>query len=983
MKRRTRFWTSGFIKWIYLLLVCALFLTLLGFPSVKSAQAAGQVYYVDNSNGRDTNNGLSENTPWKTIAKVNSVSFVPGDQILFKRGETWKAILTPLTSGIAGSPIVFGSYSTGPLPIIDCENSRWTSVDMDGKSYLTFQELDCRAGPYYGLAAETNGADHITVQDCVITGAAYNGIRIANSQYILVENCHISDCDSSGIAFVKNILYSRAHNNVVHDCFEAGIMLGETITTNQGCYYNEIDGNDCYANKIGGLYLNRADHNLIHDNHFHHNIGGNEPYGIGVRSGSYNEIYDNEINDNAVHGIEVFSADTSASMPLDYTSNGNKIYQNKIYNNALSGIAITSPTVYGARPVSNEVYYNLIYDNGGAGFGVTESVVSSGNTGNKLYNNTIVGNLGIYGGSLELSGIYFSNTGGWDVKNNIVADNVKAELQCSGNNTPTITHGHNLYHRTSGDLVEHPYHVYYDATEIVAGFEAMAVVTDPLFVDETNHDYHLQSTSPAINAGTDVSLTTDYDGNPISGQPDIGAYEYKGTLTPPTPTLTLAIPNGGESWQIGSNQTLQWSSTNLTGNVKLELSRNGGTGWETLFASVANSGSQVWAVSGLATTSALLRITGVENPNISDISDSVFTLTAPAPTPPTSFTLAGQVTQADNSGLNGVTLSLSDGGGSVVTANGGLYSLTVPSGWSGQLTPSYSNGSFDPVARLYSNVSANQSGQDFRWTAPVVSPTIRVISPNGGESWETTSKRYITWTASNLAGNVSIQLSRDGGVGWETLFANTANDGQEQWTVSGSVGNRNRIRIVSVNSPLIYKTSDKDFTIFKAKKKFRLSLTQGWNLVTVPFQSTSNAVQVFASLPSGWTIYSWDSARLRYTLATEINPDIGTGYWLKSPITTDLEIEGDLNDAPQFTKDLAMGWNQIGSPSTDSYELSNLRIIANETVYSYQEAVDRKLIATSIYSFFNNRYETANSTGILNPGFGYWIRALTNCKIIF
>jgi hypothetical protein len=44
-------------------------------------------YYVDATNGNDTNNGLSEATPWKTIAKVNGSKFLPGDQILFKRGE--------------------------------------------------------------------------------------------------------------------------------------------------------------------------------------------------------------------------------------------------------------------------------------------------------------------------------------------------------------------------------------------------------------------------------------------------------------------------------------------------------------------------------------------------------------------------------------------------------------------------------------------------------------------------------------------------------------------------------------------------------------------------------------------------------------------------------------------------------------------------------------------------------------------------------
>lgn len=37
----------------------------------------------------------------------------------------------------------------------------------------------------------------------------------------------------------------------------------------------------------------------------------------------------------------------------------------------------------------------------------------------------------------------------------------------------------------------------------------------------------LQSTSPAIDAGTDVSLTTDFEGDPIYGLPDIGGYEFQ------------------------------------------------------------------------------------------------------------------------------------------------------------------------------------------------------------------------------------------------------------------------------------------------------------------------------------------------------------------------------------------------------------------------------------------------------------------------
>jgi hypothetical protein len=41
-------------------------------------------------------------------------------------------------------------------------------------------------------------------------------------------------------------------------------------------------------------------------------------------------------------------------------------------------------------------------------------------------------------------------------------------------------------------------------------------------------DFSLKSSSPCINAGTNVGLTTDILGNSIKGTPDIGAYEYQG-----------------------------------------------------------------------------------------------------------------------------------------------------------------------------------------------------------------------------------------------------------------------------------------------------------------------------------------------------------------------------------------------------------------------------------------------------------------------
>jgi len=54
---------------------------------------------------------------------------------------------------------------------------------------------------------------------------------------------------------------------------------------------------------------------------------------------------------------------------------------------------------------------------------------------------------------------------------------------------------------------------------------------DPLYLNPTAGDYHLQSSSPCINAGKNayVTLTNDLDGNPriVGGTVDIGAFEYQ------------------------------------------------------------------------------------------------------------------------------------------------------------------------------------------------------------------------------------------------------------------------------------------------------------------------------------------------------------------------------------------------------------------------------------------------------------------------
>ncbi|MBK6765852.1 MAG: matrixin family metalloprotease [bacterium] len=95
-------------------------------------------------------------------------------------------------------------------------------------------------------------------------------------------------------------------------------------------------------------------------------------------------------------------------------------------------------------------------------------------------------------------------------------------------------------------------------------------------------------------------------------------------------------------------------------------------------------------------------------------------------------------------------------------------------------------------------------------------PTVTVTQPNGGQVYSTGSSQTITWTSANITGNVNIELNRDyPGGAWESVVANTANDGTQAWTPTAPITQANcRIRVTSINSPAATDESDASFTVF-------------------------------------------------------------------------------------------------------------------------------------------------------------------------
>jgi len=78
-----------------------------------------QVYYVSSSQGNDLNNGLSIQSPFKSIEKLNSMQFNAGDSIYFKSGDYWEGMFWLNGSGTFTQPIVVDVYGGNNRPIIN------------------------------------------------------------------------------------------------------------------------------------------------------------------------------------------------------------------------------------------------------------------------------------------------------------------------------------------------------------------------------------------------------------------------------------------------------------------------------------------------------------------------------------------------------------------------------------------------------------------------------------------------------------------------------------------------------------------------------------------------------------------------------------------------------------------------------------------------------------------------------------------------
>ncbi len=123
----------------------------------------------------------------------------------------------------------------------------------------------------------------------------------------------------------------------------------------------------------------------------------------------------------------------------------------------------------------------------------------------------------------------------------------------------------------------------------------------------------------------------------LSSLVGFGQYTIAYYTSNATPGITVTSPNGPESWQAGTAQSVQWSYTGNPGSyVKVELLK-GGVLDSTISSSVSigsgGSGAFKWTIppSQSPGTDYQVRVTSTSNASYSDASDNSFVITAPPP----------------------------------------------------------------------------------------------------------------------------------------------------------------------------------------------------------------------------------------------------------------------------------------------------------------------------------------------------------------
>lgn len=475
-----------------------------------STPVPGVCHLFVSTTGNDNNDGLTINTPWRTVQKA--ANSAQAGNVVCVRGGTYNEKVTVNVSGAAGASITFQSYP-GETAILDGTGITVPSED-NGMIYIQNQSYII-----------VNGF-HIRNYKTSSNGRVPIGVRVTGtSHHIEIRNNKIYNIEHNGTAQTG----TDAHGIAVHG------TSGSTAISNL-----VIDGNELYNLKLGSseaLVLNgnvdgwQVTNNIVHDVN---NIGidiigfeGTAPSNDQARNGliAYNDVYNITSAGNPAYGSERSAGCIYVDGGRDVT-----IEYNKAHN---CNIGIELASEHAGKATSNvTIRNNFIYGNTDAGIsiggyntrrGSTENCVIVNNT---LYNNAVLSSA--WGAELYVQ---------YDTRYNIIKNNIffaKSGMPYILSWSTVMTNNvvnYNLFYNGASWQWKNVTYSTFAAYQSGSGNDANSLNNlNPLFVDAATGNLRLQNISPAIDAGQNLTQSGPYD---IDGQAriqnniDIGADEVR------------------------------------------------------------------------------------------------------------------------------------------------------------------------------------------------------------------------------------------------------------------------------------------------------------------------------------------------------------------------------------------------------------------------------------------------------------------------
>lgn len=119
---------------------CSILLTAGAALAVRGAEAVAPgsrttpaTFHVDSERGRDDADGLTPDSAWRSLQRVNGAALIPGDTVCFRRGGLWRGSLSA-RSGKPGAPVTYAAYGEGEKPILQGSVARDVAADWEEHS---------------------------------------------------------------------------------------------------------------------------------------------------------------------------------------------------------------------------------------------------------------------------------------------------------------------------------------------------------------------------------------------------------------------------------------------------------------------------------------------------------------------------------------------------------------------------------------------------------------------------------------------------------------------------------------------------------------------------------------------------------------------------------------------------------------------------------------------------------------------------------